>query len=247
MADLLVAARKGEIAAIERLLAEGAHVSERNTRGTTAIMVAAMYGHAATVKFLQSTGASITEKDDDGWSALHYAAHNGILSLVQYFLQEAGASISDATDDGRTVWPFLMPKLEDADLVVLISLLKVIVMLDDAPPAFVAKLSPAHAELTTRGRYFRAQLPAYLEQQRASVVEHCPLPTVLLPIVAEYAATTPEDMWEDGLRVHVPRPKRARAMAGADDEAEVQLRRSPRLHQKRSCRRHVDEGPNLFY
>jgi hypothetical protein len=247
MPDLLDAAARGDLATIKRLLDEGARVSKRDVLGITALMAAALNGHSTTVKCLQAAGASITEKSNIGWSALHYAAHNGILSLVQYFLQEAGASISDATDDGRTVWPFLMPKLEDADLVVLISLLKVIVMLDDAPPAFVAKLSPAHAELTTRGRYFRAQLPAYLEQQRASVVEHCPLPTVLLPIVAEYAATTPEDMWEDGLRVHVPRPKRARAMAGADDEAEVQLRRSPRLHQKRSCRRHVDEGPNLFY
>jgi hypothetical protein len=76
------------------------------------------------------------------------------------------------------------------------------VMLDDAPPAFVAKLSPVHTELTARGRQYRAQLPSYLEKQRASVFERCPLPAVLLPLIAEYAATTPEDVWTDGLRIH---------------------------------------------
>jgi hypothetical protein len=75
------------------------------------------------------------------------------------------------------------------------------VMLDDAPFTFVVKLSTANAELPTQGCSFRAQLPSYLEQQRASVIEHCHLPFVLLRIVAEYAATTPEDMWRDGLRV----------------------------------------------
>jgi hypothetical protein len=118
---------------------------------------------------------------------------------VEYFLREAGASISDATSRGRTVWILL--DLQDDDTIALASLLKIMVMLDDAPLAFVAKLSPANAELTTRGRYFRAQLPSYLEQQRASVFKHCPLPPVLQSIVADYAVTTPEDMWADGLRV----------------------------------------------
>jgi hypothetical protein len=94
------------------------------------------------------------------------------------------------------------------------------VMLDDAPPAFMAKLSPAHAELTSRGRDFRSQLPSYLEEQRASVLEHCPLPPVLLPIVAEYAATTPEDMWADGLRVEATDASDCewRAVVGYDNE-----------------------------
>jgi hypothetical protein len=196
-------------------------------------MVAAMKGHAATVKYLQAAGASVMEKNYIGLSALHLAANRGKLSLVQYFMEETEVSISDATDDGSTVWHFL--ELEDADPLEIVSLLKVMGMLDDAPPAFVAKLSPLHADLTEKGSCFRAQLPSYLEQQRASVFEHCPLPAVLLPIIAEYAATTPEDMWADGLRIQAPRPKRPRSMAGADDEAQMPLRRSLRLHQKRSC------------
>jgi hypothetical protein len=127
------------------------------------------------------------------------------LSTLQYFLQETGAIISDVTDAGDTVWGSVTNlKLKNADQGKLASLLKVMVMLDDPPPALVAKLSATHATITTRGRQFRAQLPSYLEQQRASVVEHCPIPAVLPSIVSEYAATTPEDMWAYGLRIRAP-------------------------------------------
>jgi hypothetical protein len=126
------------------------------------------------------------------------------------------------------VWSKL--KLEDADADALASLLKVMVLLADAPPDFVAKLSPAHAELATRGLQLRAQLPSYLEQQKALVVAHCPLPAVLQPIVFGLAAPTPEDMWTEGLRVRAPRPKRQRA---EEDAGGVPLRRSVRLRQKR--------------
>jgi hypothetical protein len=231
--QLLEAARHGDLATVKRLHAEGVDVTERDAYGFTAIMLAAMHVHIATVKFLHAAGASITERNDHGVSALHFAAFNGDMSLVQYILQEAGADISDVTDDGGTVWNLL--ELKDVDPMALASLLKIMVMLDDAPPAFVAKLSPAHAEIATRGRQYRAQLPSYLEQQRASVIAHCPLPAVLQPLVGAYAALTPEDMWVDGLGVQqVDRRKRPRVMAGADLDVEVQLRRSLRLRQKRA-------------
>jgi hypothetical protein len=124
-----------------------------------------------------------------------------------------------------------MLKLEGTDADALASLLKVMVLLTDAPPDFVAKLSPMHAELATRGRQLRAQLPSYLEQQRALVVAHCPLPAALQPLVYGLAVPTPEDMWTEGLRVRAPRPKRQRA--GELDVGSVPLRRSVRLRQKR--------------
>jgi hypothetical protein len=199
MSALMKAARDGDLATIKRLYDSGVNLTERGVGGLTAIMVATMYGHTTTVKFLHAEGASITERNDLGSSALSLAAADGILPLVQYFVDEAGTSINEVTSDGRTLWSLL--ELTDADHGALASLLKIMVMLEDAPPTFVAKLFPAHAEIITRGRYFRAQLPSYLEQQRASVFEHCPLPPVLLPIVAEYVATAPEDMWTHGLRV----------------------------------------------
>jgi hypothetical protein len=172
--------------------------------GQTAIMIAAIFGQTTTVKFLQAAGASIIENNSAGCSALIFAALHGRWELVQYFFQEAGAIMSDATSYSETVWDLLMHGVDDHyndDSMALTSLLKVIVMLDDAPPDFVARLSSAHARLTARGLYFRAQLPSYLEQQRASVVKYCPLPVVLRSNVAAYATTTPEDMWADGLRI----------------------------------------------
>jgi hypothetical protein len=70
-----------------------------------------------------------------------FAAWNDRWALVQYFIQECGASISDATSYGETLWDRL--RLQNADPVAVVSLLKIMVMLDDAPPTFVAKLSPA--------------------------------------------------------------------------------------------------------
>jgi hypothetical protein len=136
------------------------------------------------------------------------AASYGHFACAQWLLEEGGARIEETDSTGDTVWSTL--KLEGMDADALASLLKVMVLLADAPPDFVAKLSPAHAKLARRGRQLRAQLSSYLERQRALVVAHCPLPAVLQPIVFGYAVPTPEDMWaEGGLRVRAPRAKRA--------------------------------------
>jgi hypothetical protein len=95
---------------------------------------------------------------------------------------------------------------ELADAAELSSLLKVLTLLPMSPdqdrylPTFVALLSPQLAELCTRGRQLRDRLPAYLEQQEASVGTHCSLPTVLQAMVTAYARPTREDMWSDGLQ-----------------------------------------------
>jgi hypothetical protein len=64
------------------------------------------------------------------------------------------------------------------------------------------------------------------------------LPAVLRSVVAAYAATTPEDMWADGMRMQVPRARRGRTKADMDNEEEGEdaplLRRSLRLRQKRA-------------
>jgi hypothetical protein len=165
---------------------------------------------------LSAGGASITECSNSGNSALLLASSYGHFATAQWLLEEEGASIHE-TNDSDTVWSVL--KLEGADADALAPMLKVMVLLADAPPDFVAQLSPMHAELATRGQQLRAQLPSYLEQQRALIVAHCPLPAVLQPIVYGLAAPTPEDMWTEGLRVRAPRPKRLRA--GKEDAGSV--------------------------
>jgi hypothetical protein len=151
--------------------------------------------------------------------------------VVQYLLQEQEASMTDSDDLGSTVWRMLL--VQHGSFVELSSLFKVMVMLEVAPASFIASpwLSPQHKEICTRGRQLRAQLPSYLEQQRAVVVTHCPLPVVLQSIVVAYAATTPEDMWTDGLHVQAPR---SREKGEAKGEAAPLPRRSLRLRRKRS-------------
>lgn len=71
------------------------------------------------------------------------------------------------------------------------------VLLDDAPPYFIAHLSPPDVEVTTQGSKIRAQRPVYLEQQRGFIDAHCSLIVDLIPIVVAYAEPTLEDMWGD--------------------------------------------------
>jgi hypothetical protein len=144
-----------------------------------------------------------------GWTALSVAADHGHYSLLKWMLTEGGALITDVTvqDDVHsfTVWDSISesPDLPSYDSASLLSLLKVVVLLDDAPADFIAIMSPqnaeivAHAEIVTRGREIRALRPSYLEQQHALVSSTSPLPSVLQAIVATYAEPTPEDMWTD--------------------------------------------------
>jgi hypothetical protein len=143
-------------------------------------------------------------------------------------------------NSGRRVWHYFSISVRQAPSATEVSsLLRVMVMLEDAPIHFVAKLLPQHADICTRGWKLRAQLPSYLVRQRAAVVTHCPLPAVLRSFVAAYAVTTPEDMWAEGLRTQAPLAKRGRTKVDKeDDEAEGDeappLRRSLRLRQKRA-------------
>ena len=177
----------------------------------SALTHAASVGDLASVQLLISEGADVKAQYRSvllvaarGCVSFRTGAPFGLpiplrshLVLMQWLLEMDGASISDSNDDGETAWSML--SVVGADAAELSSLLKVMVMLAVAPANFVARLSPQHAKLATRGQHFRAQLPAYLEQQRASIISHCPLPAALQPLVAAYAATTPEDMWTDSL------------------------------------------------
>jgi hypothetical protein len=180
---------------------------------------------------LTEGGSSLAEQTLCGESALLLAACNGRFLAMQWLLEEQGASMADLNDDGRSVWIYLSLRvnggMNDAELS---SLLKVMVMLEDAPVDFFAILSPHDVELCTRGRQLRAQLPSYLEQQRAAVAAHCNLPAVLQSLVAAYATTTPADMWADGLRVQAPRVKRRRTKA--DEKEKGKGAPPPRLRKK---------------
>jgi hypothetical protein len=213
MLDLLDAVRLGDITRVNELLAGGADVNQAGINGFTDLI------------------------RDVFWSRY---------SLAQLLLVEGGASIDQGTTgiwrllNCSNIWHLLHGRthtIKDDNSREFSAFLKVTVLLSDAPQFFISKLLPHDADICTRGRLLRAQLPSYLEQQRALVISHCPLPTVLQSLVAEYAVTTPEDIWTDGLRVQEPQPKRVREAVAVDDEGkengEPPPRRSVRLRQKR--------------
>jgi hypothetical protein len=208
------------------------------------LVEAASTGDIVRVEDLLANGADIREYTH-GFTALTIAAFSGNHALALFLFVEGGACIYSITPYGKTVWDMLhsgiharrQAGIRELDADGLSALLKVMVMLSDTPQAIISLLAPPQAELCTWGRQLRAQLPSYLEQQRAFVIFHSPLPDVLRSLVAEYAATTAEDMWKDGLHARAPRAKRPRAALAADDdgkeENERPLRRTLTLHKSR--------------
>jgi hypothetical protein len=170
---------------------------------------------SASLHRLAEGGTNLAEETPYDERALLLAALEGRYCAMRYLLEQEGAPITESDSFGETVWSSitLLGINLLLNFVELSSLLKVMVMLDDAPADVTASLLPQHAAICTNGRRLRAQLPSYLEQQRTTVVTLCPLPGVLQTVFAAYAATTQSDMWADGLRVQVSRAKRSRTKA----------------------------------
>jgi hypothetical protein len=176
----------------------------------------------------------------DGWTILSQAIFRGRVTLKKpSFVSCSDCWVSfliSVNEDGESSVDCPRNRCESN----LVSLLNFMELLGDPPEYFCCDppecrwLLPENAELATRGKLLREQLPSYLVQQRAAVVAHCPLPTVLQAIVAAYAAPTPADMWTDGLRIQAPGEKRAHVAADVDqaDGGLPRLRRSLRLQQK---------------
>jgi hypothetical protein len=212
MPGLLDAAFGGHLAEIQRLIREGANVHEVDDSGRNALMGAAVFGHTPVVQWLLETAeARIADTDQRGSTALSLAATYGRHSTVQWLLEEGGAKITDESfskqseppykTEVKSVWDSVADSLwvppVEAELT---SLLKVMVLLGDAPTTFIAKLQLHEAEIAFRGLQIRALRPPYLEQQQASIDAHCPLPAVLLAIVTTYVKPTTEDMWTNWIR-----------------------------------------------
>jgi hypothetical protein len=179
----------------------GADVTQADVKGVTPLFIAAQQGHLTVVQYLSTVrGIDINKAVHEGCTPLLISAHCGHLIVVKYLLLEV-ARLVEADRQGRTLWSFL--DLQDADHSELTALLQAMVLFGDTPHAFIAKLAPQHAEICTRGRELRTKLPAYSKQQNASVSAHCPLPAVLWPMVAAYAAPTAEDVWTNGLRFYI--------------------------------------------
>ena len=88
--DLHSAAKRGDITAVNALLAKGAEVNAKDKDGRTALMYAAGNGHTETVETLLAKGAEVNAEDKGGRTALMYATWKGHTKIVR-LLKQAGA------------------------------------------------------------------------------------------------------------------------------------------------------------
>ncbi len=91
------AARAGDLPLVEKLIAEGVPVDDRDDLGETPLMAAALAGQTLIVEKLAARyHADVTARNDRGMTALHAAAFNGDLMSVEYIVYRGGADMDDA-------------------------------------------------------------------------------------------------------------------------------------------------------
>ncbi|CAM9427522.1 unnamed protein product, partial [Ectocarpus sp. 12 AP-2014] len=95
--NLHLFAENGNLAEVQRCLADGEMVDKRNTRRQTALHSACLGGHHEVADILMKRGADITAKDDQLVSILHCAASGGNDDIVRTLL--ASGVVVNARDD----------------------------------------------------------------------------------------------------------------------------------------------------
>src|SRR5881394_2150410 len=86
---LIGAAEKGDLAAVERLIREGASVMARDNRGRTALLAATHGNHAGVARVLIAAGADVNAKDDIQDSPFLYAGAEGRVEILKMTLAQA--------------------------------------------------------------------------------------------------------------------------------------------------------------
>ena len=98
---LIAAAGKGDLAAVERLIREGAGVAARDGRGRTALLAATHGNHVAVARALIAAGADVNAKDDIQDSPYLYAGAEGRIEILKMTLA-AGADLKATNRYGGT-------------------------------------------------------------------------------------------------------------------------------------------------
>lgn len=96
---LCVAAKKGEVRTIQKLLENGADLNGRDQHGWTALHRASFKGRMEVVKVLVERGVEVDAKDEEGYTALHCAAEAGHADVTE-FLVKKGADVEARTRKG---------------------------------------------------------------------------------------------------------------------------------------------------
>lgn len=94
---LFDAVKAGDIAGVERLLANGAEVDSRDGDQATPLIAAALNDQPAVAELLLSKGADVMARNAGGFTPLHAAAYSGSVPIAELLL-ERDAVLEDAAN-----------------------------------------------------------------------------------------------------------------------------------------------------
>lgn len=92
--DLILAAERGELVVVRRLIGDGARVNARDMRGRTALLAATQRNRIEVARFLIQEGADVNAKDFIQDTPYLYAAAEGRCEILKMTLA-AGADLAD--------------------------------------------------------------------------------------------------------------------------------------------------------
>lgn len=98
-AGFFEAARKGDVAALRKHLANGQDIDAKQNGNVHAIGLASLFGHVEAINLLISNGANVDQQTKDGGTALHGACFLGRTKVVELLLK-AGADINIRNHNG---------------------------------------------------------------------------------------------------------------------------------------------------
>lgn len=99
---LLLAAMKGKIHTVAKLLKKPIEIDTENIDKKTPLLLAAENGHTAIVRFLLAKGSDINKVDNKGNNALLLATKNGHLSTFRYLVKKVGDK-NTQNNDGKNI------------------------------------------------------------------------------------------------------------------------------------------------
>lgn len=94
-------AADGNLAEINRLLAEGANPNSVNDNGMTALIVSAIEGHVEIARVLLAAGTNVNHANKEGITALMAASLFGYSEIVKVLL-DGGADVNTQSRNGNT-------------------------------------------------------------------------------------------------------------------------------------------------
>lgn len=90
---LMVAAKQGDLALVQRMAKLGADINELTKTGGTPFMFAVLGDHIDVASWLHSKGADLNAKGSNGWSAATIAGAKGQADMLRWLI-DAGADIN---------------------------------------------------------------------------------------------------------------------------------------------------------